>query len=377
MSRQARHRHRTASFPQGTVTSGWGEMGNNSSGFLVDETCDDSTGRPLTSSYFFVTKESRTGLGVINGEFVHAIQGKVTAAGYIPYLGRNDGIAGEDLVELSGTAEDLIARTNPSRPVVNPLTLAQDLIDIPKQLKDVGRLIRTPRKLLSPREQANQFLGLKFGWLPLIDDAKKLMNLQSYAHQRAGELQRLYSSGGLKRTLQLDKQIGSRDSTVILDSGVPGFSSICSKSQICVGEKWGSVRWKPTSLPPFNSSDSSRIQKATQIVSGLTPEGLAQGAWDLVPWSWIVDWFYDVGTFMLQHSMTIPASPTDVCVMTRYTTNTQWGPAATAFGPWSGSATRTVKTRAVGSSGVTATLPHLDGNRLSILGALFVQRFKR
>jgi len=344
---------------------------------MVEETCDDSTGRPLTSSYFSIVREQRTGLGAVNGSFIHDIQGKVTATNYYPYLGRNDGISGESLVELSGTAEDLIARTNPSRPVVNPLTLAQDFIDIPRQLKDVGKLIRTPRRLLNPKEQANQFLGLKFGWLPLIDDVKKLMDLQKYAQQRAGELNRLYSSGGLKRTLKLDKKVGSHDSQVILDSGVPGFSSICRKSQICVGERWGSVRWKPTELPPYNPSDSSRIAKATQIVAGLTPEGLAQGAWDLIPWTWVTDWFYDVGTFMLQRSMTIPAVPTDVCVMTQWTTNTEWGPAPTAFGPWTGSATRIVKTRAVGSSGVTATLPYLDGNRLSILGALFVQRFKR
>lgn len=377
MPRQARHRHRSSAFPEGTVTSGWGEMGNNSSGFLVDETCDDSTGRPLTSSYFSVTREERTGLSPVNGEFIHAIQGKVTASGYIPYLGRNDDIAGESLVEVTGGAADLIARTNPSRPVVSPLTLAQDVIGIPRLLKDVGKLIRTPTRLLSPREAANQFLGAKFGWLPLIDDAKKLMNLQSYAQQRLGELDRLYSSGGLKRTLTLDTKVGSRDSVVILDSGVPGFSSICRKSTICVAKRWGSVRWKPTSAPPYNSSDTSRIQKANQLVAGLTPEGLSQGAWDLIPWTWITDWFYDVGTLMLQSSNSIPAVPTDVCIMTQYTSNTEWGPAPTAFGPWSGSATRIVKTRGVGSGGVTAGLPFLDTNRLSVLGALFVQRFKR
>lgn len=377
MSRHGRNRSRRIPFPSGTLTDKNGAVGNNTSGWLVSETCSDSIGSPVTSSSFALTREERMKGNPISGSFVHAIRGTVTAQNYVPYLYRNYGIAGEALVSLTGSSADLIARTNPSRPVINPLTLAQDLIDIPKQLRSVGKLIRTPTRLLSPKEAANQYLGLKFGWLPLIDDAKKLIDIQRYAHQRAGELKRLYSSGGLKRTLKLDSKVAQQESTVILDSGAPGFSAPCRQTLIVSGKRWGSVRWKPTSLPPYNPSDSDRINQAYRLVSGLTREGLAQGAWDLIPWTWITDWFFDVGTFMLQHSNTIPAVPTDVCIMTQTQTNVEWGPATTAFGSWTGSATRIVKTRAVGSSGVTATLPHLDGSRLSILGALFVQRFLR
>jgi len=93
----------------------------------------------------------------------------------------------------SGLGATILSRTNPSRPVVVPFTLVQDLVEIPRMLKDVGRLIKTPRKALNPVDQANQFLGAKFGWLPLIDDAHKLLHLQQYIHARVGELKRLYS----------------------------------------------------------------------------------------------------------------------------------------------------------------------------------------
>jgi len=285
-------------------------------------------------------------------------------------------------LDFSSTAADLtkaIARTNPSRPGVTPLTLIQDLVEIPRQLKDVGKLLRNPRSLLSAREIANQNLAIRFGWLPLVQDVKDLFNLQSAIHNRVGELDRLYSHTGLHRRIKLGTASAEKTSSQVTSSftGVGGTSLF---KQYSYGQRWATVRWKPTAVPKYNPSDADRIRQARQLVSGMTLEGLMNGLWEVIPWTWVIDWFTDVHSYAMTWSNTVPAIPYSACVMqdvvtiSNITTTPSTGSALTGG---NGTIIYETKERFVGGASVNAFLPFIGQDRLSILGSLFIQRFKR
>jgi hypothetical protein len=247
-------------------------------------------------------------------------------------------------------------------------------------LRSVGKLARTPRRLLNPKEQANQFLGAKFGWLPLIDDANKLLHLGEYIHKRKGELDRLYSERGLKRRVKLGGGHGRSERAQAILSDLGGAFITARVSSDTEENVYGTARWKPTGVPPgYNPSDAEKFQMAKQVCSGLTTEGVIKGSWDLLPWSWMVDWFSNVGDWLTQSSSTIPAAPVSCCIMRSKTTVIQHTIIDKPI--WAidngGVGIHTSKTRTVASGTLAASLPTLDANRLSILSALFVQRFKR
>lgn len=349
---------------------------------MYKSTCADSHGAPIQDSGLFLQETDWRDHPGVNGRFRYPGSPATVWNDYSNYV--DSSIPGPSRLAVSPKSDaqcvsDLKARTNPSRPDIVPFTLLQDLYDIPRMLKDVGRLIKSPKKLLSPKEQANQYLGALFGWLPLVQDVHQLLNVQSLIHKRFGEIQRLHSGLGLRRSLHLDEGVATSESTYALQSGL-GLIANIRRVSVTRYNKWGTIRWKPRDALPFNPNDANTIRQIRRAVIGLTPEGLNKGAWDLLPWSWIVDWFTNAHTATMGYSNFIPADSSHICLMTKYETiDEHIAPEHlnSECSGGSGLVSLIEKTRSVNvSASLTAHLPILDGGRLGILGALFVQRFK-
>jgi hypothetical protein len=347
--------------------------------------CGDSHGRPVIPSPLSLTKVDVNGISPMNGTIGSLGGGwcsqyqnyrPATIDAKSPYFGH---CATTSVPSASTGMTDLLVRSNPSRAgKVVPLSLIQDLVDIPKQLRDVGRSLLHPRKkILSPGGISSQYLGWEFGWLPLIEDARNLMTLGQQINQRVLELNRLYSGKGLRRRIHMGRWTFVENSRTPWDS-FPSYTHYVNVSRQTIVERWGVVRWKPAHAPRSHPTDAEIWTKARQLALGLTVEATLKGAWDVLPWTWIVNWFSNVGNYALQFSNTVPASPSESCVMTRTTTSTL---VATASGfkdiGGTGSASNISKGRYVGSGALSAHLPILDGWRLSILSALAVQRLNR
>jgi hypothetical protein len=253
------------------------------------------------------------------------------------------------------------------------------LYDIPKQLKDVGRLITTPkRKLANLKEIGNQHLGFQFGWAPLFQDVRDLLDLQLHIHKRLGEIQRLYERGGLKRRIRLGVWGDAKTNNIGLDTTQALW--LARESVASQAIRWGTVRWLPSvPISLYRPSDAEMIKQARKVALGLSFESTLKGAWDLLPWTWLIDWFSNVGDFAMQYSNTIPAAPHDACIMTQIETQFQYKTTSININglmPSDGYVTHSLKTRYVGPSSLDVHLPFIGLSRLSILGALFVQRFK-
>lgn len=384
MARTRRTRTRSYEVHTGTRKGTWIIDVTDKRVLTNTESCEDYVGRPVSDSVLNLSRYDRSQFHGMSGTNVGTGKNKVEYERY-PYsyqVGWTTSHMSTGAPSDAGQGAAILARTNPSRPTVVPFTIIQDLYDVPRMLKGVGKLLKTPRRLLSPHEAANQYLGAKFGWIPLIDDANKLIHIQDYIHKRVGELHRLYSAGGLKRRITLGNGTASDSGAIMTLNSDLGVSPLITGklSRITEEKVWGTVRWRPTgTLPHYNPSDAELISKAKQVVSGFSTEGVIKGAWDLLPWTWMVDWFTNIGDWLSQSSSTIPASPVSCNLMRTRTTTVQH--TIVNKPRWAedngGSGTYVTKSRTPVSGTLSASLPTLDANRLSILGALFVQRFKR
>jgi hypothetical protein len=284
---------------------------------------------------------------------------------------------------VSSDYNDVAAATNPSRPSITPLTLMQDVIDLPRMIRDSGRLLRTPRNLMNAKQLANANLLAQFGWLPLIGDLHAILDFGSTVQKRHGELAKLYDRGWIGRTVQLGTARFDDDSgktpKLISTSQFgcePSPSFRWSRTTHC--RKWGSSRWKLSQRPPYRPSDAEVLAQAKRLASGMTVEGMARGLWEIMPWTWLLDWFTHTGGFIRSYSNTVPATLTSCCVMVEKRTESSFlRMDNTSVTGGEGTTSYISKSRGVGHPSLfNISLPNISANSMSILGSLFVQRLK-
>jgi len=353
-------------------------MGN----FPLDSSITDSIGRPMGDSpmssvqykgelLFHGQVSSNYGGGTLH-EFA---QGKVVPS-------TPGGISSGTIPAQDGWYLDLVAGTNPSRPVNVIPELIENLVQLPRQLRDLGKLLAKPGSLLRPRDGAGTYLGVQFGWLPMLEDLNKLLDFSTHVAKRMRELDQL-AQGGIRRRLQF-----KRDTQNAVNShrwALVGPSNYLDLHYDIVVKRrtWGTIRWYPVKGMPYRVGDVNRINQVRKIVMGFTPEGLSYGLWKVIPWTWLIGWCTNVGKYLLATSNTIPASHSGGCFMSESARHYRASGFSITNGAnlslfWAGTYSAVTKTRIV-SGALTPgfNVPFLDTFRLSILGALATQRFWR
>lgn len=369
----------------GSVKNGESSIGRNLSrtNYIVDYRGHPRSDGSLTIWKFLPGSAKLVGQGEYKDPFMSETV-KVTSSGFPLALSTPFQLAWPQSPP-SGWHLDLVSGTNPSRPVITPLTMIQNLVELPKMIMELGRFLKNPRAQMTPRGIADAHLAIRFGWMPLIDDLKKLLELQTYIDKRMAELSKLYSGQGLRRRLRFsnDTQSSSSSETIALF----GLSWIVANSSTKVErESWGTIYWHPTTPPPYRKGDSSKIDFTRRLVLGMTREGLAKGSWDVIPWTWLLGWFTNVGKYLTAHSNTVPAMHSKACFMSKakITMSAEPTSLSSTFREGSkldtvGMTTLEIKTRTVASGSPTVgfQMPFLDIHRLSILGSLGIQRLRR
>lgn len=344
--------------------------------------CNDSHGRPVIPSSL-VSRQYKNILR-LDGFAENISNNQRYVYEGVPFFQGSGEI--EDTTTLpvkTGWELDLIAGTNPSRPVLTPPMFLQDILTLPALLRETGQALTRPRNEWSPRQAANAYLAAKFGWFPLIDDLRKLLDLQSYVLKRTKELNQLYSGQGLRRRLKFNE-----DTKVYKQSASwahYGTGKVTVPISVTVSkQQWGTIRWHPTEPPQYLPGDDRMHNLARRLVLGLTVEGMAKGSWDVIPWTWLLGWFTNLGKYTLYHSNTVPAGWSDCCLMNQVVLTATPGSVIVVGAnkyklDASGQRTFESKNRLVGSGTVLPgfNMPFLDMSRLSVLGALFAQRFMR
>jgi hypothetical protein len=276
-----------------------------------------------------------------------------------------------------GYATKAAARTNPSRPIVN---LPQEIVE----LRDLPHLLRMAgHGLIGGAGSAN--LSVQFGINPIAGALAKLFFFRESMLIRMQELKRLAGERGLRRTVRLDS--GSSVGTQLTFLETAGFTWRPTFTWKTSEEVRGHVRWKST--PNFDklAYDPDLEARVVPIMLGFDWANATSTAWELLPWSWLIDWVTNLGDYLSLTNNAVGAELVGTYIMrhtlTEYSADALdlWYPFPQNQGGWHATAAGPKvlverKRRYQVSVIPSARLPFLDGNQVGILASLLASRGK-
>jgi len=224
-----------------------------------------------------------------------------------PYADSSDG----DLREWGRKA---IALSSPVNPAANVSTFLGEFLSegLPHSVGSALKHIQTlnPKNLL--KAGSEEHLNVVFGWLPIFSDLRSIHSSLQNAQKIIDQLDR--DSGKMvRRGWKFKPEVTSDITAVSADRYGPwtdGSSSLMfsqskpPRGQVMRESKTTRTRWFSGAftyyVPPVGPNGFTTDQLARKII--LAQKVLGAGAspadaWNLLPWSWLVDWFSDIGDF--------------------------------------------------------------------------------
>lgn len=221
----------------------------------------------------------------------------------------------DSVLELNNDGTSFIRRNRPG----NPLAHFGQFIGELHQLPQTPIFLRSRAKKF--RDLGSEYLNIEFGWLPFVRDLVGIYKLQ----QRLSKvLHQLIAGNGL-RLRRRSKKLYTSESTVIVegvlttpfghlgDLAIGGSSSLDGYYLLGPWPYWdpnpgftGSARYSMTETIETVSWQCGTFQyyvpdigsdrwsdKCKQVLFGLDPSPSL--LWELYPWTWLIDWFANVG----------------------------------------------------------------------------------
>jgi hypothetical protein len=237
---------------------------------------------------------------------LHNVAIDTAATPGLPFMSDWSGLQAEN----RNYARTLLARTNPFRTEFSVPVFTRELVDL-------ATLFNFAAKTFAGLAGGNA-LNYKFGLLPFIDDVRKLHRITEAIERRMREISSLISRGGLRRKVQLDFQHTSSNSWrytytvwgVVLSHNVKSVSSC---------KTWASVRWFPKKDFVIPLDGISNFNLACRKVFDLE-ELDGYTIWNMVPFSWLIDYFADVSELQLGAQGQSEIRPDDICIMREHKT---------------------------------------------------------
>jgi len=195
------------------------------------------------------------------------------------------------------------ARARPDRPAFN---FGQSVVE----LRELPMMLKTSVESL--KDIASYYVGLEFGWGPILSDIKNLFKMKDRLEKIIASIRR---NNGLpvRRT---SKILNSNESNVILNQvGIVGLASNTKAWSGLPASEYGAgyrqVIFRKTRAIWFAGKFITWIDDldAPNLDTRLTARLLGfypspKLVWDLIPWSWLIDWFTNVGDLISNISST-------------------------------------------------------------------------
>jgi len=359
---------------------------------------DDVVGNRSGFNPFKTSTTTRAG-GIANG---YRLNGSLTAPDRYIYDWHCDGVIqnvpdpsigplGNSLnVSLQQKyAWQLLKKTNPGRPVVNVPQFIGELKDIPDMVRGWARLLRhvrsgggsIPKGIVNMAEvQASGLLTYRWGIAPFLADLKGMIDFEKTVTRRFLDLNRLHV--GQKQRIRTKLGAGSmtiKSNNQTFESGAFFLSGRWEDTYTY--KVWGSVQWYAPDWSIYRKLDPPALyERAQREVLGLTAMGAVEAAYELLPWSWLVDWFTDAGTIISANLNSLDLLHSGMCLMqtSQIKRKALYNAMAARYAhveikPMT--RTRTVKERLIVTTLIPVPMlrwPILTGRQVSIVGALSV-----
>jgi len=211
-----------------------------------------------------------------------------------------------------------LANLNPNRPVVDlPVSIAE-LKDIPKMLKNLGDLLRLGKSGMAKdvvKTMAEGHLNWQFGWAPLINDLSQLLGFTDMVNDRLDYLKKLDGGTDVARRLGRLPEVSQTNRILWGNDGHGKLFYEFYQTSHALDEGWYKARVAlNTPLPP---TDREQRELARNAALGLNVS--PSTAWNLIPWSWLIDWFANTGDLLSLTQNAIPYRVWNLNVMVKTT----------------------------------------------------------
>jgi len=253
------------------------------------------------------------------------------------------------------------------------------------------------KQLLAFKNLGSEYLNVVFGWKPFVSDLRKIYYLTQSIDKEIGQLIR--NNAKLIRRRANVSDVDSTSQTVTnyafpfanvygAPPGWPVGYSVYKVTTRTQSKQWWSGAYQYY-LPQDVSLGSAWDRRARLALFGGLPTPAL--LWEVLPWSWLTDWFFNVGdvlsnmsanavtglttrwSFIMEHQRTTTTQSCETWWLGRFTSNQQWAGGSHTF-----SSTTKVETKARRGGGnpfgLGVTLGSLSGYQLGILAALGLSR---
>jgi hypothetical protein len=167
-------------------------------------------------------------------------------------------------------------------------------------------------------------LWYRWGWVPLISDIRRMWSFSDRVNERIVWLSRLASGQRvIKRRATLRNTTDYDSPTTVALKSIG--ANIQGRRTVVYTEKvWATVQWKldPSFVLSGVGLEGDPIwDLAHRLTFGITTQEALSALWEIMPWSWFVDWIFSVQTIQNATKNTIPLTWGPICLM-RHTTAT-------------------------------------------------------
>lgn len=352
------------------------------------ETCSDSYGTPWVDSSF-LHKRSRMPSVTISGSWTQGgltrtVQNSPMWGSVGPYMSEPWILDSSLLGAYTDNQLALMAQANmnPNNPSVDLPVSIFELHELPGLIRDAGRLAMKLPMADFIRQGAKANLMAQFGLLPILSDLEKLLNFVAEVDKREAYLRRLNTTKPARIKRKLGKQKWSLFQTLVPWQATADTSLTTNRCVLQVDvtrSYWFTARAR---LSVLLSQRDLRDEAFWQGL-GLRHPDIAQ-IWELLPWSWLIDWFTTTGSILAAYRGGIPFVYEGLCVMrkTDYATGVTFpnghraGLTCSMARP---QGTAVTHSRTVNPSGWVLpvfVIPYLDWSQISILASLVTLRVR-
>nr|UJQ85658.1 MAG: putative maturation protein [Leviviridae sp.] len=370
-----RTRSYSLDFVGGTAISTSDNINDAHSSWTETSECIDTVGNRHGDNPLMIVKTS-TNFWSLSGQHragkpYWSYNGYVRQGYYPVALPRTQPIPSDNMALSEG-----LAQSNPNRPVTDIPLFLKELIDIPRSVFTFTREMVGKYGDRPIRSGLSGVLEYEFGLGLFYKDIVRMMDFVNQTEKRLSELRAIQRNGskGTRRARNTFSGHAYGDEfrtyvTSLYSEGNRRYFRFAQEDR-----QWVSTNWIPqVDLSQYN--DTQLRSLANKLVGG-HHIGWAT-FYEMMPWTWLLDWFSNIGDLVSLTRNTLPVSHTRSCVMRTTTikiedlgraTGSGAGMYALSIPDWG----RIEKRRSPMSLAPIPefNIPFLTGRQLSILGAI-------
>jgi hypothetical protein len=156
-------------------------------------------------------------------------------------------------------------------------------------LRQLGRILA---KRIRATDVAGGYLAYSFGWAPLVSDLMKLFDLTKAIEDRKAYFRRLERGTRVRRSLGTREVRVAQDLNTSITTMVNNKTALQLVGTLTESQKiWYTLNAKLRSPLRMSPSDLHSLSRNQVLGLRVNPADI----WDAIPWSWLIDYFINIG----------------------------------------------------------------------------------